>query len=251
MEIVLNCIVFRFGSVLLFAVVCVSWNSVLWQYIAEHKDCTLQTTHMFYQKPDMPYATDCARLCTDTTNCIVFQYDATLKICSLFSYLVPYESSCNPGSKVNSYRRYKVGCGGHGYVYNNATGLCVSYDFTISLSKIWDIQKTRCEDRGQSLMIVDTIAKLRFLQDIIKSADSSIGLYHYFIGGRRINGTFKWINGDDMPTSLDYWYYNPIAYDGTDRECVAIGNSYYYNYKLYAHRCHNYASLFFCESQVY
>ena len=65
-----------------------------------------------------------------------------------------------------------VGCGGHGYVYNNATGLCVSYDFTISLSKIWDIQKTRCEDRGQSLMIVDTIEKLRFLQDIIKSADS-------------------------------------------------------------------------------
>jgi hypothetical protein len=35
---------------------------------------------------------------------------------------------------------------------------------------LWDTQKTRCEERGQTLMSVDTVEKLRFLQDIIKSA---------------------------------------------------------------------------------
>jgi hypothetical protein len=54
-----------------------------------------------------------------------------------------------------------------------------------------------------------------------------------------------------MPTSLDYWYYNPIIYDGSNQECVAIGNSYHYNYKLYAANCDTTASMFFCESQVY
>ena len=62
-----------------------------------------------------------------------------------------------------------VGCGGHGYVYNNEIGLCVSYGFTFASFGKWDIQKTRCEERGQSLMIVDTVEKLRFLQDVIKS----------------------------------------------------------------------------------
>jgi hypothetical protein len=65
-----------------------------------------------------------------------------------------------------------VGCGGHGYVYNNETGLCVSYAYTVTTAGKWDIQKTRCEERGQTLMSVDTVEKLRFLQDIIKSAIS-------------------------------------------------------------------------------
>jgi hypothetical protein len=46
-------------------------------------------------------------------------------------------------------------------------------------------------------------------------------MFTSYIGGRKINGTFKWINGDDMPTSLDYWYYNPSIYDGSIQECVA------------------------------
>lgn len=78
----------------------------------------------------------------------------------------------------------------------------------------------------------------------------AVGFFAYFIGGRKINGTFKWINGDDMPTSLDYWYYDPISYDGTSEECVAIGNSYHYSYKIYASNCYNTANMFFCESQV-
>ena len=76
-------------------------------------------------------------------------------------------------------------------------------------------------------------------------------MFTSYIGGRKINGTFKWINGDDMPTSLDYWYYNPSIYDGSIQECVAIGNSYSYNYKFYAAPCDTTASMFFCESQVY
>ena len=76
-------------------------------------------------------------------------------------------------------------------------------------------------------------------------------MYTYYIGGRKINGTFKWINGDDMPTSLDYWYYNPSIYDGSNKECVAIGNSYHYNYKLHAYNCDTIASMLLCESQVY
>jgi hypothetical protein len=54
-----------------------------------------------------------------------------------------------------------------------------------------------------------------------------------------------------MPTSLDYWYNNPIKYDGSDLECVSIGNKHYHNYKLYAVNCDTTASIFFCESQVY
>jgi hypothetical protein len=59
---------------------------------------------------------------------------------------------------------------------------------------------------------------------------TALGMFTSYIGGRKINGTFKWINGDDMPTSLDYWYYNPSIYDGSNKECVAIGNSYHYTY---------------------
>jgi hypothetical protein len=51
-----------------------------------------------------------------------------------------------------------------------------------------------------------------------------------------------------MPTSLDYWYYNPIVYDGSNRECVAIGNRNYRNYKLYAAYCDDTYIMFFCES---
>jgi hypothetical protein len=68
------------------------------------------------------------------------------------------------------------------------------------------------------------------------------------VGDEVYNITFKWINGDDMPTSLDYWYYNPIKYDGSDRECVAIGNRNYHNYKLYADNCDATYIMFFCES---
>ena len=63
-----------------------------------------------------------------------------------------------------------VGCGGHCYVYNNETGLCVSYGYTMASVEKWDTQKTRCEERGQTLMSVDTVEKLRFVQEIIKSA---------------------------------------------------------------------------------
>ena len=70
-----------------------------------------------------------------------------------------------------------VGCGGHGYVYNNEIGLCVSYGFTIASFGKWDTQKTRCEEKGQSLMILDTVEKLRFVQDIIKSTSSINGKY--------------------------------------------------------------------------
>ena len=65
-----------------------------------------------------------------------------------------------------------VGCGGHGYVYNNETGLCVSYGYTMVSAGLWDTQKIRCEERGQTLTSVDTVEKFRFLQDIIKSAIS-------------------------------------------------------------------------------
>jgi hypothetical protein len=80
------------------------------------------------------------------------------------------------------------------------------------------------------------------------TTDWFFGINTYYLGGRKINGTFKWINGDDMPTSLDYWYYNPIVYDGSNRECVAIGNRNYRNYKLYAAYCDDTYIMFFCES---
>ena len=83
------------------------------------------------------------------------------------------------------------------------------------------------------------------------TTDWFLDMFTSYIGGRKINGTFKWINGDDMPTSLDYWYYNPIKYDGSNLECVAIGNTFYYDYKFYAAPCDTTARMFLCESQVY
>ena len=83
------------------------------------------------------------------------------------------------------------------------------------------------------------------------TTDWLFGIHTYYLGGRKINGTFKWINGDDMPTSLDYWNSNPIKYEGSNLECVGIGNMFFYNYKFYAYNCDTTARNFFCESQVY
>lgn len=203
---------------------------------------------MIYSQSNVPYSTECALLCTNMDNCNVFQYDTPMKICSLFAKTVPTQVSCTAGYKVNSYRRYKEGCSGPGYVYDNATKQCVSFAYSLDDANGWYHQKAVCEAKNETLMIVDTMEKFLLLQDIIKSKEY-IGYFVYYIGAKRINGTFRWMNGADMPLTLDYWVINS-TYFAPPNDCVFVGNSYNnMNYKLGAMEC-SLGGEYFCEKLV-
>ncbi|VDI23308.1 Hypothetical predicted protein [Mytilus galloprovincialis] len=219
-----------------------------WSVVHEQSECNIidwgSDLKKIYDTKDSMY---CASHCTTTDGCSSFEYNSVNAVCRLFAYPITRnnESSCTPGNKVYSYRRWKDGCSDPGYAYHESHKICLSFPTDTTNTYYWDEAQPYCEAKNESFLIIDIVPRLRVARDIIDMRPR-YDLMTYWVGGRRgTDGVFRWIDGTEMPpTNTWYWFKDP-ANDLT-WDCVAI-HKWAFQQKYYVLDCDVQKGLFFCE----
>ncbi|XP_071148102.1 uncharacterized protein [Mytilus edulis] len=220
-----------------------------WSVVHENSECDIEYNWMMdlqkiYDTKDAMY---CASHCTTTDGCLSFEYNSVNAVCRLFDRPIKRnnESTCTPGNKVYSYRRWKDGCSDPGYAYHESFNICMSFPTDMTNTYYWDEAQPYCEAKNESFLIIDGIPRLVVANNIMDMRPR-YDLSFYWVGGRRgTDGVFRWIDGTDMPpTNTWYWFKDP-ANDPT-LDCVAI-HKWLFQGKYYVVDCDVQKALVICE----
>ncbi|XP_067947383.1 C-type lectin APL-like [Watersipora subatra] len=125
------------------------------------------------------------------------------------------------------------------YVRNPYSNTCIT---CVSESKAWEDAKIFCESRGEYLATFETVESAFWLVNLRKTDPDWQQVEEIWLGGRKINGTWRW---DGKSTALaDTLYWGQGRPSVLIEECLTTfaGVDYQFNDK----KCH-YSHQFICE----
>lgn len=94
-----------------------------------------------------------------------------------------------------------VGLSGKCLKVEIAAGPVFSGKFSIQ----WKVARERCQALGADLVVLDDPDLLIHLTDYIHETVSSTGEYYYWVGGRTVNGEWRWVNDHRINLNSNTW----------------------------------------------